>query len=417
MEENTVIKIENMSKKFCRSLRRSMAYGTLDLVNNFLGIPIRTGRLRKGEFWALDNINFELKKGESLGIIGTNGSGKSTLLRMITGIYPPDVGKISVRGKIGALIAVGAGFHPHLSGRENIYLNGTILGMTQKEIDAKFQDIIDFADIGEFLDAPVSTYSSGMRVRLGFAIAVHCEPDILLVDEILSVGDLSFRNKSLRHMAEFRKKANALIFVSHDTEQIRNLCSRVIVIDKGKMVYDGNTSEGIIKFEEISRGIRLANLKKELEKKHVKHFDSEDIDVKNIKIVNSQGKKTSEVELGKGIQIEIEFEVKNDIESLSINVPIVRDDNVDVYCINLFSDMKKIFEQLTPGKYVCNLVIEKHNLNPGVYYFGTITFRNNKTLETFNKSRFSEPFRVISDGETFERGFINVNSNWNLEKL
>jgi lipopolysaccharide transport system ATP-binding protein len=191
------------------------------------GIQVKTYCLRKDEFWALDNISFNLKKGESLGIIGVNGSGKSTLLRLITGIFPPDMGRIAIRGKVGALIAVGAGFHPHMTGRENIYLNGTILGMTRKELNEKMDEIISFADIGDFLDAPVNTYSSGMRVRLGFAIAVHCEPDILLVDEILSVGDLAFRNKSMRKMAEFREKANALIFISHNLEQVRNLCSKV----------------------------------------------------------------------------------------------------------------------------------------------------------------------------------------------
>ena len=167
-----VLRVENLCKKFCPTLKHSMYYGAIDTVRSMLGVAYATDQLRKNEFWALDDICFELRKGEALGIIGANGSGKSTLLRLITGIFPPDKGRIAFKGRIGALIAVGAGFHPYMTGRENIYLNGTILGMTRREIDAKLDAIIDFADIGDFLEAPISTYSSGMRVRLGFAIAV-----------------------------------------------------------------------------------------------------------------------------------------------------------------------------------------------------------------------------------------------------
>jgi lipopolysaccharide transport system ATP-binding protein len=246
LEDDVLIKVENLSKKFCRKLKKSMYYGAVDSIKSMLGIPLKTGYLRQEEFWALDDINFELRKGEALGIIGVNGSGKTTLLRLLTGIFPPDKGRVVIKGRVGALIAVGAGFHPHMTGRENIYLNGTILGMARKEIDEKIDEIIDFADIGDFLEAPVSTYSSGMRVRLGFAIAMHCEPDILLIDEILSVGDLSFRNKSMRKMAEFREKANGLIFISHNLEQVRVLCKNVIVLDKGRIVYYGPTHNGLV---------------------------------------------------------------------------------------------------------------------------------------------------------------------------
>jgi len=239
-----------------------MLYGTYDLMRSMTGQQVHSDYLRKEEFWALENISFELKKGETLGIIGANGSGKTTLLRVLTGIFPPDKGEIVVKGRLGALVSVGAGFHPHMTGRENIYLNGVILGMTKHEIDANFESIVDFAEIGEFIDAPVSTYSSGMYVRLGFAIAIHCQPDILLIDEILSVGDLSFRNKSMRHMAQFREKAKGLIFISHNLEQVRVLCNRLIVLDKGKIVYSGETHAGIVWYEEMSRTMRLTSIKR-----------------------------------------------------------------------------------------------------------------------------------------------------------
>jgi lipopolysaccharide transport system ATP-binding protein len=420
MEDDYVIKVEGLHKKFGTSLRRSLAYGAVDLMRNFLSIATNQDKLRKGEFWALEDITFTLKKGESLGIIGVNGSGKSTLLRLLTGIFPPDKGRIEVKGEVGSLIAVGAGFHPHMTGRENIYLNGTILGMSRKEIDEKFDSIINFADIGEFIDAPISTYSSGMRVRLGFAIAIHRNPDILLIDEILSVGDLSFRNKSLRHMAEYREKANALIFVSHDMEQIRNLCSRVIILDRGKIVFDGDTTEGVVRLEEMSRDIRLRTLKSEQsisKVKFAKAFDSEDIDIKDLVLLDEKGNSTEEIKLGAGLEMYIDFEVKNTIQSLTLNVPIVKDDHIDVYCINVFSDMVASFTDIKPGNYRIRLTLEKHNLAPGVYTFGTFTFRDNKTMVTFNKSRTNLVFKVTSDSDTVEKGLVDVKHSWKLEQL
>ncbi|MCK4325438.1 ABC transporter ATP-binding protein, partial [bacterium] len=180
------IKVEHVSKKFCKRLRHTMLYGTVDIARSTLGLLPHSGQLRVGEFWAVDDVSFELKRGETLGIIGPNGAGKTTVLKMLNGIFMPDKGKIIIKGRVGALIEVGAGFHPMLTGRENIYINGTILGMSKREIDKKFDDIVNFADIGDFIDSPVKHYSSGMYVRLGFAIAIHCEPDILLVDEVLA---------------------------------------------------------------------------------------------------------------------------------------------------------------------------------------------------------------------------------------
>lgn len=422
MENQEIIKVDNLCKKFSRSLKRSMAYGTLDLFRTFVGIPVNYSKLRKSEFWALQDISFSLKKGESLGIIGMNGSGKSTLLRLLTGIYPPDKGKIEVNGTISSLIAVGAGFHPHMTGRENIYLNGTILGMTKKQIDNKMSEIIEMADIGDFLDAPVSTYSSGMRVRLGFAIAVQSEPDILLVDEILSVGDISFKNKSLRYMSRLREKARAIIFVSHNMEQVRVLCDRVIVMDKGKVIFNGETDKGIVVFEELARDLRLQNVEKEITKGgalFTNHFASADIKINDIALVDGLGNKITEVNLGDGLNITCEFEVINFIPSLSINIPIIRDDNLDVYCISVFSDDQKKFkfENLEPGKYQVALEIKDHHLNPGTYMLGTLTLRNDKTFETYNKARFDFAFKVMSDKEKIERGFINVDYSWKLKKL
>lgn len=217
-----------------------MFYGTIDAGKSMFGFPIENVDLRKKEFWALQDINFELKKGEILGLIGKNGSGKTTLLRLINGIFPPDKGKITINGRIGALIAVGAGFHPHMTGRENIYLNGTILGMTKIELKRKFDQIVEFAEIGNFIDSPVATYSSGMTVRLGFSIAIHCHPDILLVDEILSVGDFNFQYKCFEKIKELKRNGTAIIFVSHSESAIKAVCNNGILLEKGQVAEHGD---------------------------------------------------------------------------------------------------------------------------------------------------------------------------------
>lgn len=242
---DVLLKVDGLYKKFCKSLRRSMLYGTHDMVRSMLGHSIEKIELRKSEFWALQDINFELKRGETLGLIGLNGCGKTTLLRLINGIFPPDTGRITINGRIGALIAVGAGFHPHMTGRENIYLNGIILGMTRHEIRRKFDEIVGFAEIGDFIDAPVSTYSSGMTVRLGFAIAIHCEPDILLIDEILAVGDAEFQLKCFNKLGELKSSGVGTLFVSHDMHTISTFSNQILLLQKGRQIFLGNAAEGL----------------------------------------------------------------------------------------------------------------------------------------------------------------------------
>ena len=190
-EKDVLIKVEHLSKKFCKDLKTSLWYGVKDLYSNITGNS-KVRALRPKEFWAVKDINFELRRGECLGLIGHNGAGKSTLLKILNGLINPDEGKITIKGKVGALIELGAGFNPILSGRENIYNNGAILGFTKKEIDNKVEAIIDFSEIREFIDMPVQNYSSGMKVRLGFAVAAQMEPDVLIIDEVLAVGDLGF---------------------------------------------------------------------------------------------------------------------------------------------------------------------------------------------------------------------------------
>jgi lipopolysaccharide transport system ATP-binding protein len=252
--DDIVIKVEQVSKKYCKSLKRSMLYGIEDIGRNMVGLSSRSDRLRKNEFWAVDDVSFELKKGETLGIIGPNGSGKTTLLKMLNGIFWPDKGKITVKGRVGALIEIGAGFHPLLTGRENIYINAAILGMTKKEVDSKFNDFVEFADIGDSLDTPVKFYSSGMFVRLGFAVAIHCRPDILLVDEILAVGDTDFRRKSADRMKDLITNNDcSIILVSHNMHSVTAIANKAILLNNGAILASGDVKNVVAQYDLMMR--------------------------------------------------------------------------------------------------------------------------------------------------------------------
>ncbi len=248
MKEEILIEVNNVSKRFCKDLKRSMRYGFMDSLRAIVGKDATATELRKDEFWAVKDVSFQLRRGECLGLIGHNGAGKSTLLKMLNGLINPDQGSIVMRGRIGALIELGAGFNPILTGRENIYNNGAVLGFTRKEIDEKVEAIIDFAEIRDFIDSPVQNYSSGMRVRLGFAVAAQMEPDILLIDEVLAVGDMGFIVKCLNRISELMPKC-AMIFVTHAMPMMARVSTQVLLMDKGETIfYSNDISAGITKY-------------------------------------------------------------------------------------------------------------------------------------------------------------------------
>ena len=232
-----LVKVEGLSKKFCKDLKTSLWYGVKDLVTGIRG-GSKNRSLRAKEFWAVKDINFELRRGECLGLIGHNGAGKSTLLKILNGLINPDEGKVTIKGRVGALIELGAGFNPILSGRENIYNNGAILGFSRKEIDTKLETIIAFAELEEFIDMPVQHYSSGMKVRLGFAVAAQMEPDVLIIDEVLAVGDLGFMLKCFKTIDTILPHT-AILFVSHSMPMVSRICNQVILMDHGVSQFQG----------------------------------------------------------------------------------------------------------------------------------------------------------------------------------
>ncbi len=249
----TLIKVEGVSKKFCRSLKKSLWYGMQDLGSEILGHRhASSDNLRPDEFWASRDISFELKRGECLGLVGRNGAGKTTLLRMLNGLIKPDQGRIEMHGRVGALIALGAGFNPILTGRENVFVNASVLGLTNKEVESKLDEIIDFAEIGEFIDSPVQTYSSGMAVRLGFAIATSIQPDVLLLDEVLAVGDASFRHKCYQRINRIISNC-AVVIVSHSMDQIAAIASKVGFMHSGNLEVFSDTTAGISAYNGINR--------------------------------------------------------------------------------------------------------------------------------------------------------------------
>lgn len=354
--DDVLIKAENVSKKFAIDLKRSLYYGVKDVLWK-VGGKERKNELRKSEFWAVKNISFELKRGECLGLIGHNGAGKSTLLKMLNGLINPDEGSIMMRGKVGALIELGAGFNPILTGRENIYNNAAVMGFSKKEVDAKFDEIVTFSEIGEFLDMPVQNYSSGMKVRLGFAVAAQMEPDILLIDEVLAVGDVGFRIKCLNRIQELLKHC-AVIFVSHSMPQIGKICTHTMLLNKGEVSHysQGNletiekyfdmfeteaTSEfgtgkcKLISFEAI--GLKLRNETYYINKGETFHFRfSLKVDSKYKQIYCAFLFHDLELRtVARGTGIENDFIINNQGEELNIEIKIPNLLSIGKYSISL----------------------------------------------------------------------------------
>ncbi|MCK5460168.1 ABC transporter ATP-binding protein [Candidatus Parcubacteria bacterium] len=366
---NSIITVKNISKKYSITSQQGGYVALRDVLTNVAKSPFSflkhkakeaVGKTGKEEFWALKDVNFEVEKGEAIGIIGANGAGKSTLLKILTGITPPTTGEIRMRGKVASLLEVGTGFHPELTGRENIFLNGAILGMTKKEIGVKFNDIVKFSGIEKFIDTPVKRYSSGMYVRLAFSVAAHMEPDILLVDEVLAVGDADFQKKCLGKMDEVTKKAGrTILFVSHNMNAIQNLCKRCILLKDGRVEMIGET-KNVIK-------LYLKKNVKNFKKNYYKHRKgNREIEITNIKLLNKNFKEVNFLITGQECIIAIDYKSKlhklNDIDfSLSL-----KDKYGNSVSLLMVSYTQKCFKKLMPkGRIYCKIF--KLPLSPGIY--------------------------------------------------
>ena len=365
--------VDGVSKKFGLSLKSALKYGLTDSCRRMVGLN-SDHRLRPGEFWALHDVSFSLEPGDALGIMGVNGSGKTTLLRILNGTYSPDAGKVTLRGRIGALIAAGAGFSPMLSGRENIYISGTLLGMTPREITRRFDEIVDFAELGDFIDMPVRNYSSGMSVRLGFAIAVIGTPEILLVDEVLAVGDLSFQKKCYERIQQLKDQGTTILLVSHSPGAIWSVCNKGILIDKG-------ISQGIVSVEDACRAYDHVNMLSRMPPTTPEESNdglpseygglrggTGDAIVTSIEVLDESGRATPEIDYGSSFVLRHHLEVRKPLEDLIFRVQVDAEINKSVVIIDSYESHGQ-FYSLEPGHHVVDIEVTRPNLRPGVYKF------------------------------------------------
>jgi len=382
-DSEVLVTCQGISKKFCRNLKKSLWYGVKDGVSEIVRGK-SSDTLRKDEFWALDDVSFELRRGECLGLLGRNGAGKTTLLKVLSGLIKPDKGTITLKGKVGGLIALGAGFNGILSGRENIRINGAILGYSRDEIEKRMQEIIDFAEIPDFIDAPVSTYSSGMSVRLGFAIAaILTKPDVLLLDEVLAVGDIAFTIKCLNAVREMMRDS-AVIFVSHNIQQISRFCTNVLYFKNGKLILNTN---------DVSKGINnyLLNIPSK-----TKQVTSKDLELQkiNLEIFDNKHKKIvseDSIIIKHNSKLNISFLVKNYLKQINIRIKLyILDTGLNP--ILTFIDKKDI--SLKEGLSRFNYDLGKINLCAGKYSFSIVVL-NLKDRKTLVRLEDITPFSVI----------------------
>jgi lipopolysaccharide transport system ATP-binding protein len=359
-----VIAVEGVSKKFSKSLKHGMLYGAQDIVREFLGLAPSTEDVRAGEFWSLHDISFELRRGECLGLIGPNGAGKSTLLKILNGIVAPSRGQVTLRGRVGALIEIGAGFHPLLTGRENVHVYGAILGLTKKEIDRKFDAIVHFADLAEFIDAPVKHYSSGMYVRLGFAIAAQMEPDILLIDEILAVGDAGFRSKCYNAISRMSENT-AIVLVSHSMPSISRMATQTMVLNRGGIVHLGPTAESIARYHRLFAD-QLSRSRQ----------GSGEARIVSLDFLNDDGTPIAIVPYGSTLIAEFRIHSDIRIQDACIDLVFINiADEVVAECNNHFARQPI---DLQPGREVTlRARIEQFSLNAGVYKISALILSAN----------------------------------------
>lgn len=361
-----ILSLERVSKKFCRSLKRSLFYGLQDLVSEMTFRGGERDSLRRNEFWALKDISFEVRQGETVGLVGHNGAGKSTLLKLINGLVRHDTGRIAIRGRIGALIELGAGFHPLLTGRENIYINAAILGLNRADVDRRLEEIIEFAEIEEFINSPVQSYSSGMKVRLGFSIAAHLNPDILLIDEILSVGDASFRQRCLDRINDYKLGGGTVIFVSHNSTTVEKICDRAMLLDHGHMVAVGQPADILQRYETQALELsRKADLRMR-DRSAAGNFGATKIT--KVEYCDVNGVETDSFDFGESFEIHLHYELDDDVQRPYFVIGLQKGErqNPITAVMNMMWDDVEL-ERL-PRKGVVACLVKDPSFSPGVYH-------------------------------------------------
>lgn len=410
---NQVIDVSHLSKQY--QLREGKPYYTLrDNMTQILRHPASILKQRHSEtFWALQDLSFTVKEGEILGVLGNNGAGKSTLLKILSRITPPTKGEATLVGRLGSLLEVGTGFHPELSGRENIYLNGAILGMSRAEVQRQFNTIVEFAEVEKFLDTPMKHYSSGMYTRLAFAVASHLPSEIILIDEVLAVGDVEFQKKCLGKMGDIAKQGRTIIFVSHNMGAVQQLCTKCIVLEKGKLVYEGKTNAAIAKY---------------LERSHIASTDGDLTDrprgvnvtqAARITRINIESEsKTATVDSQKPFSVQLTLEVK---EAIKTGLYIcIKDENRRSVILLSSGHLRGQDFRFSPGKHVVACHIDPTFLASGRYSVDCgLLFPNRETVDFVEDALFfavtnSDPYNVKFDYSQ-QWGLYHVNHSWEVE--
>ena len=418
---DTVIKVENISKEYHLG---TISHGTLyrDLQSwsaKLRGkedpnskIALDGCRVQEGTFKALDDVSFEVKQGDVLGIIGRNGAGKSTLLKIISQVTTPSSGTIKIKGRVASLLEVGTGFHPELTGRENIFLNGAILGMSKQEIRRKFDEIVDFAEIEKFIDTPVKRYSSGMYVRLAFAVAAHLEPEILVLDEVLSVGDAEFQKKCLGKMQNVSSDGRTVLFVSHNMGAIRQLCQNVLWIDNGQLHTQGKSSGIIDQYLQLGQA--------EMGQAHKVFPLNNDLlfQFKSVRVLAEMGKVQEKFNCDSEIIIELDCIVRKPVTKFYGYMIISKPDGTTVIENDSFDGGTNPFDELAVGTHIIRIPIPPRTIAPGSYniYFNFTDSFSGGNLYSPGQVCSFDVYDITSRRGNERRGFLSILLPWELLK-
>ena len=368
---------------------------------------LRGRRAKYEEFIALNDVSFDVPHGATLGIIGSNGSGKTTMLKCLTGIYTPERGSIKIDGKVAALLELGAGFHPELTGSENVYLNGAILGMTKRDVELKFDKIVEFAGLEKFINTPVKNFSSGMVVRLGFSIAAHVEPKILLIDEILSVGDQDFQRKSTEKIEEFRREGRTIVVVSHSLGLVQQLCKEVIWLDKGKVRQSGLATDVISAY---TGGSYAEHLERDDESRE--RWGTGDARINSIELLSSDGTNIKHFDSDAAVKVRCQINAHVRLESPILRVRVTKLNGDVVWATSTQRVSNSI--RVLDGPATATLDIPKFGLLEGTYYLSASISNSTSTTE-FDHCQNWLRFNVHKTN-LFDEGIVSVVSSWGLER-
>jgi len=366
---------------------------------------LKSLRGRKTDFWAVRDVSFEVQRGEALGIIGHNGAGKSTILKLLSNITTPTSGEIMINGRLSALIEVGSGFHPELSGRENIYLNGSILGMSRREITKKLDDIIEFAGVRDFIDTPVKRYSSGMYVRLGFSIAAHLDPDILLLDEVLAVGDAAFQAKCLQRIKELENRGTTIVFISHDLGAVERLCDRVLLMKRGQIVKSGPAAEIVAAYQSD------ATLSSESVEAH-KKGETNEVQIRTLSFCDAVGATHPVFKTGEPLLARIAFEAYEPVTDAVFGLIFFTADG-QVQC-ELTTELSDEQISIKPGPGILEFRTEQLGLLPGIY-FTSVHVKKRNARDVINYQYKSTMLRVDSDNRL--QGNFYLPHRWSITQV